>query len=43
LKIARAILPPAWALLLALAAASALIIAVGGAPLAVYRLLLAGT
>jgi simple sugar transport system permease protein len=42
-RIARAILPPAWALLIALAAASALIIAVGGAPLAVYRLLLAGT
>ena len=43
MRVVRAILPPAWALLLALAAASALIIAVGGAPLAVYRLLLAGT
>ena len=39
----KSLLPPAWAFLIALAAASALIIAVGGAPLAVYRLLLAGT
>lgn len=39
----KSILPPAWAFLIALAAASALIIAVGGAPLAVYRLLIAGT
>jgi simple sugar transport system permease protein len=39
----RALLPPAWAVLIALAAASVCIIAVGGAPLAVYRLLLAGT
>jgi len=39
----KSILPPAWAFLIALAAASALIIAVGGAPLAVYRLLVAGT
>ncbi len=43
MRFARAILPPAWATLIALAAASALIIAVGGAPLGVYRLLLAGT
>jgi general nucleoside transport system permease protein len=42
-KLARAILPPLWATLIALGAASLLIIAVGGAPLAVYRLLLAGT
>ncbi|HXU74854.1 MAG TPA: ABC transporter permease [Polyangia bacterium] len=39
----KSILPPLWATLIALAAASALIIAVGGGPLAVYRLLLAGT
>ncbi len=39
----KSLLPSAWAFLVALAAASALIIAVGGAPLAVYRLLLAGT
>ena len=39
----KSLLPPAWAFLIALAAASALIIAVGGAPLGVYRLLLAGT
>jgi len=43
MKLARAILPPAWATLIALGVASALIIAVGGAPLAVYRLLVAGT
>ena len=43
MRLLRAALPPAWATLIALAAASALIIAVGGAPLAVYRLLLAGT
>jgi simple sugar transport system permease protein len=39
----RAILPSLWAALIALLAASLLIIAVGGAPLAVYRLLLSGT
>ncbi|MGZ3425884.1 MAG: ABC transporter permease [Polyangia bacterium] len=43
MKLARALLPPSWATLIALAAASLLIIAVGGAPLPVYRLLLAGT
>lgn len=43
MKALRALLPATWATLLALAAASLLIIAVGGAPLAVYRLLLAGT
>ncbi len=43
MKALRALLPSAWAGLIALAAASLLIIAVGGAPLAVYRLLLAGT
>ncbi|MGZ3408291.1 MAG: ABC transporter permease [Polyangia bacterium] len=43
MKLARALLPPSWATLIALAAASLLIIAVGGAPLSVYRLLLAGT
>jgi simple sugar transport system permease protein len=42
-KLGRAILPAAWATLISLAAASALVIAVGGAPLTVYRLLLAGT
>jgi len=42
-ELARAILPPLWATLIALAAASLLIIAAGGAPLEVYRLLLAGT
>ncbi len=39
----KSILPPLWTLLIALAAASALILTVGGAPLAVYRLLLGGT
>ena len=43
MRLARALLPPAWAVLIALAAASLLIIAVGSAPLAVYRLLLSGT
>jgi simple sugar transport system permease protein len=43
MKALRSLLPPTWAVLLALAAASALIIAVGGAPLAVYHLLLSGT
>jgi ABC-type uncharacterized transport system permease subunit len=42
-KAVRALLPATWATLIALAAASALILAVGGAPLPVYRLLLAGT
>jgi simple sugar transport system permease protein len=39
----RRLLPATWAVLIALACASACIIAVGGSPLAVYRLLLAGT
>jgi ABC-type uncharacterized transport system permease subunit len=39
----KALLPALWAFLIALAAASALIIAAGGAPLEVYRLLAAGT
>ena len=43
MKLLRQLLPTAWALLIALAAASLLIIAAGGAPLAVYRLLVAGT
>ena len=42
-RLINSVMPPAWATLIALAAASALILAVGGAPLAVYRLLLAGT
>ncbi len=37
------VLPALWATLIALACASALILAVGGAPLQVYRLLLDGT
>lgn len=37
------LLPPLWATLIAFAAASILVIAVGGAPLEVYRLLIAGT
>jgi general nucleoside transport system permease protein len=37
------ILPTVWAVLIALGCASLCIIAVGGAPLAVYKLLLAGT
>ncbi|MDB4970701.1 MAG: putative transporter [Myxococcales bacterium] len=43
MKLGRALLPPLWAFLIAMAAASALILAVGGSPLAVYRLLAAGT
>jgi general nucleoside transport system permease protein len=43
MRAVRALLPPTWAVLIALGAASALIIAIGGAPLAVYKLLLAGT
>jgi ABC-type uncharacterized transport system permease subunit len=43
MRVWRAVLPPLWAILIALAAASILIIAVGGAPLQVYRLLIAGT
>jgi simple sugar transport system permease protein len=39
----RRLLPPLWALLIALAAASALILVAGAAPLEVYRLLVAGT
>jgi simple sugar transport system permease protein len=41
--LARALLPATWAALIALACASLLILASGGAPLAVYRLFLAGT
>jgi simple sugar transport system permease protein len=43
LRWSRRLLPPLWATLIALAFASLLVIAVGGAPLAVYRLLAAGT
>jgi len=39
----RALLPPAWTLLIGFAVASLLILAAGGAPLAVYRLFAAGT
>jgi simple sugar transport system permease protein len=39
----RAILPPIWAALITVFIASLLILAVGGSPLAVYRLLVAGT
>ncbi len=39
----KALIPALWAFLIALACASALIIAAGGAPLEVYRLLAAGT
>jgi simple sugar transport system permease protein len=39
----RALLPPLWTLLIGFAVASLLILAVGGAPLAVYRLFAAGT
>jgi simple sugar transport system permease protein len=41
--LAAALLPIAWAALIALACSSALILATGGAPLHVYRLLLDGT
>ena len=37
------VVPPTWATLIAVACASALVIAIGGAPLEVYRLLLGGT
>src|SRR5205823_4930797 len=42
-SLARVLAPPLWAALIALAASSALILAVGGSPAEAYRLLAAGT